>query len=579
MLRTLFLIAVICLVHCPTIDAKELTQADGAVIIKNSTDSVTAQSEHFILLSDIPVDGVALLTDLEHFRQAVIADLDLQVPETSTHLRLNIIDNASVFDAITPGGITAGVYLNASIVQDIVIGYSSEPGHILSRELSFDWLKLVFRHEVVHHIMDAYYPRKLPIWLHEGLAEYYSTYSVDETGTTLFGSPLAGQQPLTKDQAWLPLKPVIESLATYPNFRTLSSQPSYKSQKNYYSLSLALANFFMKQPGRLDSVYEFIDGWENSKDSEESFLRVYGLTYAGLKTSIEESLTDQSATVLSEYSIEDLERAFAIAMENRLNNVQNIEGPNRHAPSSEFVDNPVIMMSQSGLTPKRSDLPPLSLPVQIESMDMATIQNNHLRLLLTYGRTSEWTQSKVEKSLAAMDSETFPEPTILAKAIRYSRIKDWDASDEQLNKILDVNPDNALASKLKVRVAYGRLSENQKNPALWSIATMAANLALAQSPNDAELHLYRVAVSLPNKKRVMSPKTLASIDWLRQERTHLKHPRISQMIIPALLFENQLDHADVILSNAYRWVTHETDIGLINSQKDRLEERRALLAP
>ncbi len=104
---------------------------------------MSAKSEHFTLLSEAEVDAPVLLSDLERFRVAVMADLESEI--NPIPLRLNIINDPETFALISPGGTTAAIYLQSAAGHDIV-GYSSTPNHFLSNALEPGWLRLVLRH-------------------------------------------------------------------------------------------------------------------------------------------------------------------------------------------------------------------------------------------------------------------------------------------------------------------------------------------------------------------------------------------------------------------------------------------------
>ena len=104
---------------------------------------MSAKSEHFTLLSEAEVDAPVLLSDLERFRVAMMADLESEI--NPIPLRLNIINDPETFALISPGGITAAIYLQSAAGQDIV-GYNSTPNHFLSNALEPGWFRLVLRH-------------------------------------------------------------------------------------------------------------------------------------------------------------------------------------------------------------------------------------------------------------------------------------------------------------------------------------------------------------------------------------------------------------------------------------------------
>lgn len=483
---------------------------------------VRAESQHFILLSEAEVDASALLSDLERFRTAVMTDMDLEPGANPTPLHLNIINDPETFQLITPGGITAAIYLQSAAGHDIVVGYSSQPGHFLSQALEPGWLRLVLRHEVVHHILETHYARKLPVWLGEGLAEYYSTFEPSPDGRALFGRALPEQDPLSEASNWLPMRTVIESMVKYPDFRAASTGSLFRAQRLYYGQSWALAHFVMDQPDGLAKIHNFVDDWSPLQDSEDSFERAFGLRYEPLEARVREDIIQDGGNL-------------------RLND-----------------------LTQRELQPIT-----VSTPTQIE------IDENRLRLLLTHGHLGDSTYDRIDAVRELIMDPADSDALDLAEALRSWRLKDWDASDAAAERILARQPNHPAALKLRAKTAYGRVSERQMDDALWTEAESVVISALAVSPDDAELHLFRVAVSRPDTDR-LSPGARRSLNWLADHGTHLKLPHTAMMMIPALIYENRFDHADAVLDSAARWTENSSDKFVIERLRGNVAAERAV---
>lgn len=484
-----------------------------------------AESENFSIMSDAPVDAAELLADLETFQRAVIADLGLEHTSPPDPLRLTIMDDPQTFAAITPGGITAAIYLQSAAGHDIIIGHRAEPGHLLSDALDPNGLRLVLRHEVVHHILETRYARKLPVWLGEGLAEYYATYAPGADGRATFGRALPEQDPLKDTQTWLPMRTVIENMAKYPDFRFASSETPFRAQRVYYGQSWALAHFVMDQPEGLARVHRFVDGWAPDIDSEDSFEQAFGLRYDPLETRVREDIIREGGGI-------------------RLGPLARPTTPTVPTSITTTVPSPQALLA------------------------------NRLRLVLTHGPDTDLTYARIialrERLIAPVETNALD----LARALRAWRVTDWDGSDAAVDRILARTPDHARALKIRAKTAYGRVSERQSEQSLWDAAEAAAIRALAARPEDAELHLFRVAVSLPVTQNI-SPGAQISLNWLQASNTHLRLPHTAMMMIPALIYENRFDHADRVLDSAARWKEKANDKWVIERLRGNVAAERA----
>jgi hypothetical protein len=482
---------------------------------------VVAQSDNFVLRADAPVEAAPILQDLEAFRIAVLTDLGLETHSHAERLTLNIIDDIETFKAVSPGGITAAIYRQSAAADDIIVGYDATPDHFLSRALEPNWLRLVLRHELVHHILESHYPRKLPIWLGEGLAEYYSTYERSADGHITFGRALPEQEPLNHHQVWLPMRTVIENFSVYPDFRKLGTETPFKAQRLYYGQSWALAQFVLEQPDGLASIHRFVDAWSPSEDSEDSFEAIFGLRYDPLEAKVRRKIAQGQDTL-------------------RMG-----EGQKQVASASVRID-------------------PQSPEKRLE---------NHLRLLMTHGRMAQSTQDQIDKTRAALGPTEATPSLDLARSLRAWRFGDWDSADQAADRVLAKQPNHPTALKLKVKTAYGRVSERQSEQALWDAAEAAAVTALAVRPNDPELHLFRVAVSLPTTER-LSPGALQSLNWLQARDTHLRLPHTAMMMIPALIYEDRFEQADRVLDSAARWTAGHGDHFVIERLRANVASER-----
>ena len=485
----------------------------------HARDGITARSDHFVLRSDAAVAAHDILSDLEIFRHAVLADLEL-APSEAAPLSITITDDLALFDAITPGGITAAIYLQSAAGSDIVVGHSEDPEHLLGDALEPAWLRLVLRHEVVHHIIESHYPRKLPIWLGEGLAEYYATFDADPDGLAVFGRSLPEQDILPSGEGWLPMRTVIESLSRYPNYAVADAPALHRAQRLYYGQVAALARFVIDQPEGLARVHRFTDGLGPDTDSEDSFEAAFGLRYAMLEARMRQSAADGA----------DRLRVRRLAP--------------RAGPSTITVA-------------------PLS----------AGEANTHaLRLLLRHGRTTPRAQDAIARARTRPGVDT--SALQHAEALQAWRQGDWNRSDRFTDAALARDPADARALKIRAKSAYGRVSADQMNETLWDAAERAALRALAAMPDDPQLHLFRVAVSLPEADG-LPREALASLDWLGAREVQDRLPHEAMMMIPALIYEGRLDRADDVLDTAARWTTDPADLFVIERLRANVAAERA----
>ncbi len=131
-------------------------------------------------------------------------------------------------------------------------------------------LRDVSAHEFTHFLL-AHSGMTLPLWLNEGLADFYSTFRVSAGQVTLGGS-VAGRLPVLRRTQWLPLDALFE----------VSTASSYYSDPQkmtlFYSESWALTHMLLTSPGYAPRFGVFLKSLKDGRGSKESAQLAYGQT-------------------------------------------------------------------------------------------------------------------------------------------------------------------------------------------------------------------------------------------------------------------------------------------------------------
>ncbi|HEX5719341.1 MAG TPA: tetratricopeptide repeat protein [Thermoanaerobaculia bacterium] len=124
-------------------------------------------------------------------------------------------------------------------------------------------------HEYLHYVLRNNYPG-LPLWLHEGLAQLYSTFDTKDTEARI-GRPIA-------DHArWLqsnPLLPVAELFAL-----DVHSRDYHEGERRsvFYAQTWVLAHYLLVgNPGRRDLTLRYLRTLARGEPAEETFRAAFG---------------------------------------------------------------------------------------------------------------------------------------------------------------------------------------------------------------------------------------------------------------------------------------------------------------
>lgn len=137
---------------------------------------------------------------------------------------------------------------------------------------SFDSALRTLLHEYTHFVMNNNVPN-MPAWLDEGLAEYYSTFRMDDDGITgSLGEPLAGRLSLLREEKALP----IERLLAVD--RGSVEYTDRKMAPLFYAQSWALVHYLVLGEGgvRKATLEAYIESLATGSSGPDAFHKAFG---------------------------------------------------------------------------------------------------------------------------------------------------------------------------------------------------------------------------------------------------------------------------------------------------------------
>jgi tetratricopeptide (TPR) repeat protein len=151
----------------------------------------------------------------------------------------------------------ADAYYAGTTHRDYIVMPSLEPRHFA-----------MAAHEYSHFVFHAS-GLKLPDWLAEGLAEYFSTLQFSASGYELGGDLPARTQTLERAQ-WIPLPEFLDF-----TFESTARQGRQDFDR-FYAQSWALADMLMTSPGYRGRLAGLIAALSSGTSSRQAFAEVYG---------------------------------------------------------------------------------------------------------------------------------------------------------------------------------------------------------------------------------------------------------------------------------------------------------------
>lgn len=123
-------------------------------------------------------------------------------------------------------------------------------------------------HEYLHYVLRNNYA-SLPLWLNEGLAEYYSTFEVGEKEAKI-------GLPIPEHVLWLRKNPAIP-LPTLFTIDVKSPEYNEETRGSFYAQSWALVHYLLAGSSeRRQQAVEYLSLLQNGRPREEAFQKTFG---------------------------------------------------------------------------------------------------------------------------------------------------------------------------------------------------------------------------------------------------------------------------------------------------------------
>ena len=239
-----------------------ILSADHPVSAKDTWISV--RSKNFSLIGNAGEKDVRQVAiRLEQFRE-VFTRLFPQVKfNTPVPTTVVVFKSDSSYRPFKPHSNTAGYFQAGPDVNYIT----------LTTEVSGEQSPYtVIFHEYTHLLVNSTLG-SAPSWFNEGLAEYYSSFSISDDSKIILGRPISSHVYLLRDKKMLPL-PLL--------FQVDNKSPYYNErdkQSIFYAQSWALMHYLIHRPGDAGSIDKFLKLIDGGKAMEQAFQEAFKTTY------------------------------------------------------------------------------------------------------------------------------------------------------------------------------------------------------------------------------------------------------------------------------------------------------------
>ncbi|MEP6742214.1 MAG: tetratricopeptide repeat protein [bacterium] len=152
----------------------------------------------------------------------------------------------------------------------------------------------VIFHEYTHLLINNTSPN-VPLWFNEGLAEYYSTFSISNDTKVVLGSPIGNHVFLLRESKMLPLRTLfqVDEKSPYYNERN--------KQSIFYAESWALMHYLIlgKDGQRIEQLRKFLGLTSASVPLEQAFQQAFAMTFESMEKELREYIKRDRYPVLT----------------------------------------------------------------------------------------------------------------------------------------------------------------------------------------------------------------------------------------------------------------------------------------
>jgi tetratricopeptide (TPR) repeat protein len=232
----------------------------------------SVRSKNFLLLGNASEKDIRQVgTKLEQFREVfslLFTTLNVNSPVPTTVI---VFKNDESYRPFKLNANTAGYFQAGPDVNYITLKLSND---LRSEQ---DPFAIIF-HEYTHLLVENT-SGNVPAWFNEGLAEYYSSFSISDDQKVVMGKPIASHVYLLRENKMLPLRTLfqVDHKSPYYNERD--------KQSIFYAESWALMHYLIlgKDGQRRTQLGKFVELISTSVPMEQAFQQAFGMSFENME--------------------------------------------------------------------------------------------------------------------------------------------------------------------------------------------------------------------------------------------------------------------------------------------------------
>lgn len=148
-------------------------------------------------------------------------------------------------------------------------------------------------HEYTHLLVNNTF-QNAPVWFNEGLAEYYSTFSITDDQKIVLGAPIGNHVFLLRESKMLPLRTLFEVDHDSPHYNEKDKSSIF------YAQSWALMHYLIiGKAGKVEQLGKFMDLLRAKVPMEEAFAQAFETPFAVMEKDLREYVKKDRYNVIN----------------------------------------------------------------------------------------------------------------------------------------------------------------------------------------------------------------------------------------------------------------------------------------
>ena len=257
---------------------------NSPVLAKDNWFSV--RSKNFLLIGNTSEKQIRQVgMRLEQFRQVFSQLFPKAVHSTPVPTTVIVFKSDDSYRPFKPNANVAGYFQSGEDVNYITLTTEVRGEQ--------DPFTVIF-HEYTHLLINNTSPN-VPLWFNEGLAEYYSTFSISDDTKVVLGSPISNHVFLLRENKMLPLRILfkVDEKSAYYNERD--------KQSIFYAESWALMHYLIhgKEGQRLPQMRNFLQLMSANVPLEQAFQQAFSISFESMEKELREYIKHDRYPVLT----------------------------------------------------------------------------------------------------------------------------------------------------------------------------------------------------------------------------------------------------------------------------------------